>query len=203
MDAMQLMDQLGIAFGLATLAGLNLYLTVFVVGMALRLHWIELAGPYEHLAVLGNPWILGVAFALFAIEFCADKVPLVDSTWDAVHTLIRPAGAIFLALTAMGDLDPVLMVIAALCAGSAALATHSTKASARLVLNASPEPVSNSVASVAEDGLVLGGLGLIATAPAVALVVFVAFVIVCIVLTRWLWRKVSGLRRKRSALASA
>jgi hypothetical protein len=202
MKGMQLMDQLGIAFGLATLAGLNLYLTVFVVGMALRFHWIELAGPYEHLAVLGNPWVLGVAFALFAIEFFADKVPWVDSTWDAVHTLIRPAGAIFLALTAMGDLDPVLMVIAALCAGSAALATHSTKASARLVLNASPEPVSNSVASVAEDGLVLGGLGLMAVAPAVALVVFVVVVICCIVLTRWLWKKVAGLRRKRSAIAA-
>ena len=114
---MELVDQLGVALGLATLAGLNLYLTVAVAGLAIRYSWIDLAGPYEHLAVLGNPWIIGVALALFVIEFFADKVPWVDSTWDAVHTLIRPAGAIFLALTAMGEMNPVMSVIAALCAG--------------------------------------------------------------------------------------
>jgi hypothetical protein len=200
---MQLMDQLGVALGLATLAGLNLYLTVAVAGLAIRWNWIDLTGPYEHLAVLGNPWIIGVAIALFMIEFFADKVPWVDSTWDAVHTLIRPAGAIFLALTAMGEMDPVLTVIAALFAGSAALATHSTKASTRLVLNASPEPVSNSVASLAEDGLVLGGLGLIAAAPMVAFVVFLVVVILCILMTRWLWKKLMGLRRKRALAGGA
>jgi hypothetical protein len=87
-------------------------------------------------------------------------------------------------------------VVAALLAGGAALATHSTKASTRLILNASPEPVSNSVASVAEDGLVLGGLGLMSIAPVVALVVFTIVVILCIVVTRWLWKKVARLRRK-------
>ncbi len=194
---MELMDQLGVAFGLATLAGLNLYLTVTLVGVAIRFQWITLSGAYEHLALLGNPWILGVAATLFAIEFFADKVPWVDSTWDAVHTVIRPGGAILLALTAMGDLNPTLTVIAALCAGTAALATHGTKASARLVMNASPEPISNSVASLAEDGLVVGGLGLIAAAPMIALFVFIAMVIICLLLMRWLWKKVSSLRRKR------
>jgi hypothetical protein len=195
---MEWMDQLGVALGLATLAGLNLYLTVAVAGLAIRFHWIALSGPYEHLAVLGNPWIIGVAMALFLIEFIADKVPWVDSTWDAVHTVIRPAGAIFLALTAMGEMDPVMTVIAAMLSGSAALMTHGTKAGARLVINASPEPVSNSVASVTEDGLVLGGLGLIAASPLIALVVFTVFVILCVVLLRWLWKKVSGMRRKRA-----
>ncbi|MFM2171058.1 MAG: hypothetical protein RI957_1287 [Verrucomicrobiota bacterium] len=198
---MELMDQLGVAFGLATLAGLNLYLTVALVGAAIRFQWISLSGAYEHLAVLGNPWILGVAGTLFAIEFIADKVPWVDSTWDAVHTLIRPAGAILLALTAMGDLHPVMTVIAALCAGTAALATHGTKASARLVMNASPEPISNTVASLAEDGLVVGGIALISAAPLVALVVFVVLVILCLMLTRWLWKKVSGLRGNRRGMA--
>lgn len=198
---MELMDQLGVAFGLATLAGLNLYLTVALVGAAIRFQWISLSGAYEHLAVLGNPWILGVAGTLFAIEFIADKVPWVDSTWDAVHTLIRPAGAILLALTAMGDLHPVMTVIAALCAGTAALATHGTKASARLVMNASPEPISNTVASLAEDGLVVGGIALISAAPLVALVVFVVLVILCLMLTRWLWKKVSSLRGNRRGMA--
>lgn len=204
MEGMQILDQIGVALGLATLAGLNLYLTVFIAGLAVRFHWIELSGAYENLAVLGNPWVMGVAGALFAIEFFADKVPWVDSTWDAVHTIVRPAGGIFLALAALGQMDPAMTVVAALLAGGAALATHSTKASTRLLLNTSPEPVSNSVASVAEDGLVLGGLGLIGMAPIVALVLFTLVVIMCIVITRWLWKKVSGLRRKRrSALEGA
>lgn len=197
---MQLMDQLGVALGLATLAGLNLYLTMAIVGLAIRFSWIDLAGPYEHFAVLGNPWIIGVAIALFVIEFFADKVPWVDSTWDAVHTVIRPAGAIFLALTALGDLNPMMTVIAALCAGTAALSTHGAKASTRLVLNASPEPVSNSVASLAEDGLVLAGLGLIAAAPMVAFVVFLAIVILCLLLIRWLWQRLRGMRRRKIAV---
>jgi hypothetical protein len=197
---MEWFDQLGVALGLATLAGLNLYLTVALLGMAIRLNWIDLAGPYENLAVAGNPWIIGVAVALFVIEFFADKVPWVDSAWDAVHTLIRPAGGILLALTALGELDPVMMVIAGLCAGTAALTTHGTKATARLVMNASPEPISNTLASLAEDGLVVGGLGLIAFAPLVALVFFVILVIACMVLMRWLWKKVVSSRRQRKAL---
>ena len=84
-----------------------------------------------------------------------------------------------------------------------ALATHSTKASTRLVLNASPEPVSNSVASLAEDGLVLGGMGLIAAAPLVALVVFIILVIASVVITSWLWKKVTSLGRRRRAAAAA
>lgn len=200
MIGMQILDQIGVALGLATLAGLNLYLTVFIAGLSVRFHWIELSGAYENLAVLGNPWVLGVAGALFAIEFFADKVPWVDSTWDAVHTVVRPAGGIFLALAALGQMDPTITVVAALLAGGAALATHSTKASTRLILNASPEPVSNSVASVAEDGLVLGGLGLMSIAPVVALVVFTIVVILCIVVTRWLWKKVARLRRKNRAV---
>lgn len=198
---MLILDQLGVALGFATLAGLNLYLTVLVAGLALRFNWILLSGPYENLAVLGNPWVMGVAATLYMIEFFADKVPLVDSTWDAVHTVIRPAGGIFLALTALGYMDPTMTVIAALLAGGAALATHSTKASTRLVLNASPEPVSNSVASIAEDGLVLGGMGLIAAAPLVALVFFTILVIASIIITCWLWKKVTSLGRRRRAAA--
>jgi hypothetical protein len=135
------------------------------------------------------------------IEFFADKVPLVDSTWDAVHTVVRPAGGIFLALTALGHMDPTLTVIAALLAGGAALATHSTKASTRLVLNASPEPVSNSVASLAEDGLVLGGMGLIAAAPLVSLAVFMVLVIASIMITCWLWKKVTSIGKWRRSTA--
>lgn len=193
---MTFVDQLGVALGLATLAGLNLYLTVLVTGMAIRFQWVELSGIYEHLQILENPWILGVSGALFVIEFFADKVPWVDSVWDAIHTVIRPAGAIFLALAALGKLDPVAVTIATLLAGTAALSTHGAKAGLRALLNLSPEPVSNSVASVAEDGLVLGGLGLIGLSPAIAFFIFVALVVLFAAAAIWLWKKIFRIKRR-------
>lgn len=196
---MTVIDQLGVALGLATLSGLNLYLTVLVAGCAVRFHWIELSGSYQQLEVLGHPWVLGVAGVLFVIEFFADKTPWVDSMWDAVHTVIRPAGAIFLTLATLGKLDPTAVAVAVLLAGTAALSTHGAKSGIRAFLNLSPEPVSNTVASVAEDGLVLGGLGLIALAPAVALFFFIGLVILCAAAGIWLWRRIFRLRRGREA----
>lgn len=192
---MTLLDQLGVAFGLATLAGVNLYLTVLVTGLAVRFQWLELSGSYGHLAVLGNPWIIGVAAALFLIEFFADKIPMVDSAWDSIHTLIRPVGGVLLALTALGGMDPVVLVIAALLAGTASLSTHGAKAGARAVVNLSPEPVSNSVASVTEDGLVLGGLALIGFFPAVALFVFIGVAVLCAAFAIYVWKRIIRLRR--------
>jgi hypothetical protein len=199
---MTIIDQLGTALGLATLAGLNLYLTVLVAGCAVRFHWIELADSYPQMAVLGDPWVMGVAGAMFAIEFFADKLPWVDSAWDAVHTVIRPAGGIFLALAVLGKMDPVAVTVATLLAGGAALSTHGTKAGVRAFLNLSPEPVSNSVASVAEDGMVLGGLGLIGLSPAVALVFFIGVVVACTACAVWLWKRVFRMRRKLVAVGS-
>lgn len=191
---MDLLDQLGVALGLATLAGVNLYLTVLVAGLAVRFGWLDLAGEYAQLAVLGNPWVIGVAAGMFLIEFFADKVPLIDSTWDSVHTLIRPAGGVALALTALGGMDPVVLVIAALVAGTASLSTHGTKAGVRAVVNLSPEPVSNSVASITEDGLVLGGLALIGLFPTIALFVFAGIVIFCSAFAIWLWKRIVRMR---------
>ncbi len=198
---MNLIDQLGVALGLSALAGLNLYLTVLVAGCAVRFHWIELSGSYQEMAVLGHPWVLGVAGVLFLIEFFADKMPWVDSMWDLGHTVIRPAGAIFLTLAVLGKMDPVAVTVATLLAGGAALSTHGTKSGVRAFLNLSPEPISNSVASVTEDGLVLGGLGLIALAPGVALFVFIGVVILCTAAAIWLWRRVFSMRRRRVAIA--
>ena len=185
---MTVIDQLGIALGLSTLAGLNLYLTVLVAGCAVRFQWIELSASYEQMAVLGHPWVLGVAGALFCIEFFADKIPWLDSFWDVAHTIVRPAGGIFLALAVLGKMDPAAQTIAVLLAGGAALSTHGVKSGVRAFLNLSPEPVSNSVASVTEDGLVLGGLGLIGLAPAFALGVFIVVVILCTAAAVWLWK---------------
>ena len=192
---MTLLDQLGVALGLAALAGVNLYLTVLVVGLAVRFGWLELAGEYAQLAVLGNSWIIGVAAGMFLIEFFADKVPMIDSAWDSLHTLIRPVGGVLLALTALGGMDPVVLVIAALVAGTASLSTHGTKAGVRAIVNLSPEPVSNSVASVTEDGLVLGGLALIGLFPTIALFVFIGIVIFCCAFAIWLWKRIVRMRR--------
>lgn len=202
MRAMTLLETLGAALGLSTLAGINLYLTVLVAGLAVRFHWIELSGEYGDLAVLGNPWILGIAGTLFAVQFFADKVPWVDSVWDSVHTIIRPAGAILIALAVLGNMEPTVQVGAALLAGTASLSTHSVKAGIRAFLNLLPEPVSNSVASVTEDGVVLGGLGLIGLAPGVALFVFILVVILCTALGIWLWKRIFRMKQRLTAQAA-
>ncbi len=194
---MSVIDQLGVALGLATLAGVNLYLTVLVAGLAIRFDWIGLSSSYEQLSVLGNGWVLGVAGVMFVIQFFADKVPWLDSLWDAIHTVIRPAGGVLIALAALGKMDPAILTIGALLAGGASLATHGTKAGIRALLNLSPEPVSNSVASVTEDGLVLGGLGLIGLFPAVAFVVFLVIAVLCAAFAIWLWKKIFRRRKRR------
>ncbi|NIP95392.1 MAG: DUF4126 domain-containing protein, partial [Akkermansiaceae bacterium] len=170
----------------------NLYLTVLVTGLAVRLDWISLAARYAELEILGNWWIIGVAGAFFVVEFFADKVPWLDSAWDSMHTVIRPAGGILLALAALGELDPVVSVVAALLFGGVSLVTHSAKAGARLLINTSPEPVTNTAASVAEDGIVLGGLALLGVSPTVAFFVFLvlSFLAGMLAVKTWklLWR---------------
>ena len=194
---MDTLSLLGVALGFATLSGINLYLTTFMAGLAVRFNWVDLADKYESLAILSNPWIIGIAGALFLIEFFADKIPWLDSSWDAIHTFIRPIGGTLLALAALGEMDPAVSVVAALLSGSTTLLTHATKAGSRLLINMSPEPVSNTVASLGEDGLVLGGLGLMAFAPVVSFFVFLVVVIIAI----WLSRKTWGvIRRGYSAL---
>ncbi len=170
------MDQLkllGVALGLACLAGLNLYLTVFVTGLAIHEHWIVLSPAYESLALLGNPLILWISGTLYVLEFFADKIPWVDSAWDTVHTIIRPIGGALLAIRVLGQTSPAVDLAVALAAGGASLVTHSAKASTRLVANTSPEPFSNVGLSLLEDVAVLGGLALIHYNPIWALGIFV------------------------------
>lgn len=200
---MEILSTLGIAMGLATLSGLNLYLTTLVAGLAIRFNWLHLADQYESLAVLANPWIIGIAGVLFLIEFFADKIPWVDSSWDAAHTFIRPIGGTLLALAALGEVDPTITVIAGLLSGGTTLITHSAKAGSRLLINMSPEPVSNIVTSMGEDGLVLGGLGLMAVAPVVSFFVFLALIILAIWLLRKTWGAIlAGVRAARLRLTS-
>ncbi len=174
---MEQLNLLGVALGLATLAGINLYLTVFVTGLAVNQHWITLAPQYQSLEVLGNPIIITIAGILYFLEFFADKIPWVDSAWDAVHTVIRPVGGALLAVRVLGHSDPTFDVVVALLAGGTSLVAHTAKASTRLIANTSPEPFSNIGLSLGEDAAVFGGLALIYFNPLIALGVFAVAVI--------------------------
>ena len=184
---------LGVALGLASLAGINLYLTVFVTGLAIRMDWVTLSPALHDLAVLSDPIIIGVAGFLYVIEFFADKIPWIDTAWDSVHTFIRPVGAAALAVAALGDAHPVFQVVAALVAGGIGLTAHVAKSGTRLAVNSSPEPFSNIGLSLAEDGVVCAGLGLLAWNPVVALVIVVVFTGVVVTMMPKLLR---GIRAK-------
>ncbi len=184
---MGILEQLGLALGLASLAGVNLYLTVLLTGGLVHFDVLQLAEKYETLAVLGHPAVMGVAGLLFALEFFADKVPWVDSLWDSVHTIIRPVGGTLLALQALGDMAPHMQVIAGLLAGGAALTTHSAKASTRLLINHSPEPVSNIAMSVTEDIAVAGGTFLMLLQPIVSLAVFGLLLVLLWIIMPRIW----------------
>jgi hypothetical protein len=156
---MDFIHTLAIGMGASWVSGINLYASVATLGLLGRFANLELPGELQ---VLTSWWVIGVAVVLYLIEFFADKIPIVDSTWDVVHTFIRvPAGAV-LAATAFGDFDRSVQVIAFLLGGGLALSSHGTKAAARALINTSPEPVSNIVASTLED--VLAVLSIIAAA---------------------------------------
>ncbi|MCA1659117.1 MAG: DUF4126 domain-containing protein [Verrucomicrobiaceae bacterium] len=170
---MEQLNLLGVALGLAALAGINLYLTVFATGLAINQHWITLSPQYQSLEVLGHPAIIIVAGILYFLEFFADKIPWIDSAWDAVHTVIRPIGGALLAVQALGQTDPTFDIIMLLLGGGTSLVAHTAKASTRLAANTSPEPFSNIGLSLVEDAAVFGGLALIYLNPIAALVIFV------------------------------
>jgi len=200
---MDTLQQLAVALGLAGLSGLNLYLTVFVTGLAINQHWIALSDRYHDLAVLGDPGIVIIAGVLYGLEFFADKVPWVDSLWDSVHTIIRPIGGAMLAIKVLGQPDPTFDVIVGLLFGSVTLVTHTAKAGTRLLANGSPEPFSNIALSVAEDATVVGGLALLHTHPIIFMILMIASLAAIIYLApkilrsvrvkAWLaWRKLNA-----------
>ena len=200
---MERLDLLAVALGLAALAGINLYLTVFATGLAIHFHWVTLAPQYQSLQILGDPWIITIAGALYFLEFFADKIPWIDSVWDALHTVIRPIGGALLAIQVLGHPSPAFTVIVALLAGGTSLVAHAAKAATRLASNSSPEPFSNIGLSLGEDAAVLGGLALVHFNPVLALIVFLicigAFfyfaprILRAMKVKIWLaWRKLNG-----------
>lgn len=187
---------LGMAMGSAWLSGINLYATVVTLGLLERFKFVHLPGD---LGLLAEWWVIGLAGALYLIEFFADKIPAVDSAWDAVHTFIRvPAGAV-LAASAFAHFNPSVRVIALLVGGGIALSSHGTKAATRLAANASPEPISNIVLSVIEDVVAIGSTILMVFHPVVILIVVVVFLLIA----AWLIPKIfRALRRMLNRIRS-
>jgi hypothetical protein len=177
---------------LAWASGVRLYLAVFAVGLAGYMGYIDVPSG---LKVLEHPWVIGSAGFLLVMEFLADKVPGVDSIWDAVHTFIRiPAGAL-LAAGATGDTLNALTIAAGLLGGTITAGTHFTKAGGRAVINTSPEPVSNWTASFTEDAMVLGAIWFAFAHPLLFLALLAVFLVFVIWMLPKLWRAVRSIYR--------
>lgn len=189
---LDLASLLALAAGLGWASGFRLYTTLFVVGVAGNLGWVVLP---DGLHLLQQPWVLGAAGLMLIMEFFADKIPLVDSVWDTVHTFIRiPAGAALAAMV-FGGQGAEWQTAMAILGGSLAAGTHFAKAGTRAMINSSPEPFSNLAASFGEDTVVLAGLWLMFAHPWLMLVVLVVLVALIIWLLPKLWRGIVGVVR--------
>jgi hypothetical protein len=187
---------IGVAASVSLLAGWRLYLCVFAVGLGMRMGWLAMPEQLHSLQVLTSGWVIGVAAVGAIAEFFADKIALVDTAWDAVHTFVRPVGGALLALALIDPASPTWQVVILLLGGGATLISHGAKAGTRAVVNASPEPVSNIVVSSGED-VVTGG-ALIATLlhPVAAGVIAVGLLATAIAILVFLRRSLRRLRRQ-------
>ena len=182
-------EALSLAMGTAWTSGINLYATVAALGIAGQMDLVDLP---QNLQVVMHPAVIAVACVMYLIEFFADKIPYVDSGWDALHTFIRvPAGAI-LAARSLGDMNPGLEFAALLAGGTLAFTAHGAKAATRLAINASPEPFSNWIASFTEDVAVLGSIWMIFNHPVVMILLIVIFLIAMV----WLIPKIFRLAQR-------
>ena len=186
---MDVLNNLNLVLGSSWMSGVNLYLTVAGLGIVNRIGLINLPG---NLDVISHPLIIITALLIYLVEFVADKIPYIDSTWDSIHTFIRPLGGATLTYAAMADMGPVVQIPLALLSGAVSLDSHLTKATARLAINSSPEPVSNSVASLTEDGLVITVLWLIIRHPIIASLIIILFILASIWFLKKMFRFLKG-----------
>jgi hypothetical protein len=194
---MEILATLGRTMGFSFAAGINLYATVAVLGLASRYQWVELP---EQFRVFDNDLVIGAAIVLYLVEFVADKIPWVDSLWDAIHTVVRPIGGALIAVASVGETSPAVEGLVALLGGSLAATTHFGKAGTRAVVNTSPEPFSNWILSLGEDVFVVS-LGILALKyPAVAALVVLVCLVVLIAFAGVLIRAV---RRRWASRAAA
>lgn len=183
---------IALSMGAAWASGINLYAAVAMLGFMGITGNIDLP---PDLQILENPLVIGMAGIMYVIEFVADKIPGVDTTWDTLHTFIRiPAGAA-LAAGAIGDVSPAMELVAVLGGGALAATTHATKAGSRVLINASPEPVTNWIASLSEDALVIVGLWAALNHPWIFVGLLVVFIALMIWLLPKLWRAIKSVFR--------
>jgi hypothetical protein len=192
-----LIHTLALTMGVAWASGINLYAAVAVLGLAGNAGYVHLP---DTLTIVEDPLVIIAACFMYCVEFFADKIPGVDSTWDALHTFIRiPAGAM-LAAGAVGDVTPALAVAAGLVGGSVTAATHATKAGTRMLINTSPEPFSNWFASLTEDLAVFAGLWAALAHPVIFLILLILFLLALWWLLPTIWRGLKAVLRKIAAL---
>ena len=188
-QSMNPVETLSLVLGAGFSSGLNLYATVATLGLLQRFGVIHLPAQLE---ILAHPWVLGIAGALYLLEFFADKIPYVDTIWDLIHTFIRPPAAALLAFAAAGAAPSEWRWGAALLAGGVALASHGTKASARAAVNTSPEPVSNWVLSFGEDLLAVWLTWMATAHPVATTVIVAALIALSVFLLFYLFRFLRG-----------
>lgn len=191
---------LGRTLGFSFAAGVNLYATIAILGLAARYGWVDLPAQFQ---AFNNPFIIGTALVLYLVEFFADKIPYVDSLWDIVHTAIRPLGGALIAVATLGDASPGVEGLVALLGGTVAAGSHLTKTSTRAIANTSPEPASNWALSFGEDVFVVG-LGYLALAhPIAALIVAVVLLVLIAIFAAVIVRTVRRwFSRRRVAAAT-
>lgn len=201
MNSLDLAQLIAFAAVLGFASGIRLYAVILIVGLIGYAGWVDLPSG---LRILQHPFVLIAASVMFLVEFVADKIPGVDSAWDAVQTFIRiPAGAA-LAAGVFGGLDSaVWTTVAAILGGSLAATSHFTKAGTRAAANASPEPFSNVALSLAEDVAVGGLLWLVVTYPLIAAGIVALLVLLAIWLLPKLFRFVTRLLRTLSGQSGA
>lgn len=193
---MEPLTTLGRTLGFSFAAGLNLYATIAILGLASRYGWVSLPPQY---AVFDNNWIIGAALFMYLVEFVADKIPWVDSAWDAVHTVIRPLGGALIAVTTLGEASPTVTTLVGLMGGAVAASSHASKAGTRAVANASPEPFSNWILSLSEDAFVVG-LGLVALKyPIIALAVTAVLLVIILAFAGFVIRALRRRLRRQPA----
>ena len=179
---MSAVELIALASTVGLLAGWRLYLVTFLVGLGMKFGWVGLPDQLQALDVLANNWIIGIAGAGALAEFFADKIPWVDSAWDAIHSVVRPIGGALLSMAIIDGSDAAWQVGSFLLGGGAALFAHAGKAGARAMVNTSPEPVSNIIVSTGEDVATAGLLGLAMANPIAAAVI----ALILVILLLWL-----------------
>jgi hypothetical protein len=165
---METLAFLGRTLGFSFAAGINLYATVALIGLASRFGWVAMPPEY---AMFDNDWVIGTAVVLYLVEFAADKIPWGDTLWDSVHTFIRPLGGALVAVAGLGEASPATQGMMALLGGVVATSSHVTKAGTRVAANTSPEPLSNWFLSLFEDAFVVALAALAIQYPLAALAV--------------------------------